>query len=120
VLASTDKPQIMDAHHPCFLRYHIGYFEKLPATSLPVVKKTTEACCIYLKKRKNNRGGVPPPLAGGGKGVGVLASTDKPQIMDAHHQCFLRYHIGYFEKLPATSLPVVKNNRSVLHLLEKT
>jgi hypothetical protein len=73
-----------------------------------------------LEKRKNNRGGVPAPLAGAGKEVGVLASTDKPQIMNAHHPCFLRYHIGYFEKLPATSLPVVKNNRSVLHLLEKT
>jgi hypothetical protein len=29
----------------------------------------------------------------------VLASRDKPQIMDAHHQCFLRQRIGYFEKL---------------------
>jgi hypothetical protein len=36
--------------------------------------------------------------------VGVLASREKPQIMDAHHQCFLRQRIGYFEKLPAPSL----------------
>jgi 1,2-phenylacetyl-CoA epoxidase PaaB subunit len=115
-------------------------------TSLPVVKENNRSVLHPSKKRKNHRVGVPPPLAGGGEGVGVLASRDKPQIMDAHHQCFLRQRIGYFEKLRllvissgmalkrlmtarpsmhraslGTSLPVVKENkRSVLHPLEKT